>query len=979
MSFSITRTQKKSSGSGSSTTIGYLNPIWYSFTIWTDTFTSTTYLGSDTLSVVATISPAVGDKIRIASDDGKLDGVAVGTVTVAGTTFQLKFTVVLPATTGPGKLVNLTNYRGQYLETQLMDWTGTTAIGKALSSWFPSPNLTGIIDIQSEVLSLAYRREFVSYVLPFYTSQSAFKFRFRVREVYFNAAGTRINSGFTNVAEDILAIPARKQIKEAYGNNLLEYVLKGGGKWLTRFNTPVVWVNDLGQIPRPLSFVVDPSYVPSITVIELWLDVNRNAISQINKNLVLPSAGLYSYIIKDAPPNAKHLKIQIYTNAYPPVSICYPIELRVERCHGASTLLEWENSLGGLDQWSFKGKQSETHNAQGQKEFETYDYDIENSNGNIGKPFGDSFTEMDLVDERVPSSDVPWLHELKASGQVRCIFENGSAVFVVPTNTQSPTRRKTNFSEFRAAIKFPRNFVPLLADEFTTEYQNILDYAIYRGYTLPSEQVQKEQNALLRMMKETGVWDDLDIFYNLTTDSDASFAFINWKNPGLFQAAVTAEPILLPMIGYQFVGVGYVGLNWRPGTHGVKYTLLNSSYGVYVAANHPNTGYDMGCSDNVDGVANSIVFNSRGGSGLTASRINDSASLNVFSDDAVAFWHLQRTGLPGTKQFKNGVQVASNGAAAVSLSVNNLIVGASNGNGSIISPSSRIVGAVWAGGNLVGKEQAFHSSWYTYVNKYRHLAAYHAIIRHATAQGYTLPTAGIQEVGKQYIRDLMDAGLWEELDIFYNMHTDGGLGFALINWKMPGFYQGVMNGSAARIAYSGIAFDGLSHVDTGWKPNATGTGSKYTQNDASFGCTLVTPNIQSNACDMGFSNNADGITDGSVLQSRSLTGAGYLNARINSVSNMSQQSNDSNGLYFIQRVSSAQQIMYRETIFYNGNNGASVPPPTVNLFLGATNGNGLPVAKSSRRMAMAWAGGSMVGRDKVFYDLWHKYRTAAQP
>src|SRR6476660_1689073 len=113
---------------------------------------------------------------------------------------------------------------------------------------------------------------------------------------------------------------------------------------------------------------------------------------------------------------------------------------------------------------------------------------------------------------------------------------------------------------------------------FDESYNDIIDYATIQGFTLPSPQNQRVQNSLLSDLKSSGIWDELDVFYNFFTDGDANFAKINWKDPGTFQAVGTGhEPRFVALGGFRGNGTTqYLDTTWAP-NNGIKFTQLNAS------------------------------------------------------------------------------------------------------------------------------------------------------------------------------------------------------------------------------------------------------------------------------------------------------------------------------------------------------------------------------------------------------------------
>jgi hypothetical protein len=102
----------------------------------------------------------------------------------------------------------------------------TKILSKTNSSWFPSPNLLGYVDLQSELRSLFYNRDTLDYNSLYQVLNSARPFQFQYREIYWDRNNVKVVGTWVDINENCLAVPARKQLKEQWGNNLIEYVLK---------------------------------------------------------------------------------------------------------------------------------------------------------------------------------------------------------------------------------------------------------------------------------------------------------------------------------------------------------------------------------------------------------------------------------------------------------------------------------------------------------------------------------------------------------------------------------------------------------------------------------------------------------------------------------------------------------------------------------------------------------------------------------
>lgn len=184
---------------------------------------------------------------------------------------------------------------------------------------------------------------------------------------------------------------------------------------------------------------------------------------------------------------------------------------------------------------------------------------------------------------------------------------------------------------------------------------------------------------------------------------------------------------------------------------------------------------------------------------------------------------------------------------------------------------------------------------------------YQAVLDFGTLNGFTLPTDGQKVIQNQLVVDLKNAGIFQDLDLFYVFATDGDEDFAKINWANPVLYYLIENGTVNFISNQGFQPNSLNvgnNLDTTWNPSLNGTA--YTQNDA---CRFV----------WDFDNNVGGndVYDGSTLSggNNSFNGTTGTNQRINQGTSSlpSAFNNSGTGLKLIQRTSSSNVNMYNNS------------------------------------------------------------------
>lgn len=323
------------------------------------------------------------------------------------------------------------------------------------------------------------------------------------------------------------------------------------------------------------------------------------------------------------------------------------------------------------------------------------------------------------------------------------------------------------------------------------EYQAVLDYATGQGFTLPSAQNQSEQNILMAALIDANVFNRSDVFYCFMTDGDSNFAKINWKAPGINNLAVSAGAPAFSANG------------------GFTFTPADSfANGAVAAANWTVDDAGVFCDfDASNTVAGNVYLGPNGHTqhnfGTNISRVNFTAGLaNITGQPKNGFYHVFNRTLDSTVRInRNGVQVSQAGHPANSLSIPATL-------GSNINMRAWCYGY---GASLSELIATLYNVWTAYANPIKAAKAYADIIAYATSQAFTLPSAPQQAVQQQLVLDLIDSGIWDELDVFYNFYTDGDEDFAKINWKEPGTFQATNPGAAFTVmdGFKGTGVGGL--------------------------------------------------------------------------------------------------------------------------------------------------------------------------
>lgn len=135
---------------------------------------------------------------------------------------------------------------------------------------------------------------------------------------------------------------------------------------------------------------------------------------------------------------------------------------------------------------------------------------------------------------------------------------------------------------------------------FNSFYQDILDYGTSQGYTLPSDDQQELQNALVESMVNLGVWDNLDVFYVFATDAGSDFARINWIDPNRNYAQPVNAPSFTSNEGYagNAASLSYIDTDFVVGSTGANFQNSDACLLAYIYDDIAhNTFSDIGLAD----------------------------------------------------------------------------------------------------------------------------------------------------------------------------------------------------------------------------------------------------------------------------------------------------------------------------------------------------------------------------------------------
>lgn len=229
-------------------------------------------------------------------------------------------------------------------------------------------------------------------------------------------------------------------------------------------------------------------------------------------------------------------------------------------------------------------------------------------------------------------------------------------------------------------------------------YQAVINKALALGYTLPSQQVQIEQNRLVKSMVAGGVWDQYDLWYNFLHDGSESFGFLNWINPDSNLITKSGTVTFTPMDGSKGNGTnGYYNTNTALSvcTH---YLRDSASFMVDIKENTQN--------------ATEFIWASQGGLNLSGFRPRTTGDqynivINALqgttaigsTTTSAGLWYSQRSNSTTISTYLDGVLLGTLGSlASASVTSANVVLFARNDGGSIVQFSSKTVRCFGIGG-----------------------------------------------------------------------------------------------------------------------------------------------------------------------------------------------------------------------------------------------------------------------------------------
>jgi hypothetical protein len=250
---------------------------------------------------------------------------------------------------------------------------------------------------------------------------------------------------------------------------------------------------------------------------------------------------------------------------------------------------------------------------------------------------------------------------------------------------------------------------------------------------------------------------------------------------------------------------------------------------------------------------------------------------------------------------------------------------------------------------------------------------YIAIRQYAIGQGYALPSLPQQLVQDQLLQDLIVAGIWPMLDVFYNFFTNGDANFAKINWKNPGTFQAVGTGHEPTFTInSGFKGNGSTmYLDTQFNPSVN-----LNIADASIGMDL-TGWIQPLVAEYDMGNASIANTNNTILIAKYINGFSYYAIGGDTYSGVVNLGFPSGvGMWLVNKVTSVANQLSRNGIVVDVTSDAGSFANS-NIFLLAVSKAGTPTYVGKSTMGMSLIGKSLFGLESQLYTAWSAYKANA--
>lgn len=216
----------------------------------------------------------------------------------------------------------------------------------------------------------------------------------------------------------------------------------------------------------------------------------------------------------------------------------------------------------------------------------------------------------------------------------------------------------------------------------------------------------------------------------------------------------------------------------------------------------------------------------------------------------------------------------------------------------------------------------------------------------------TTPDSDRKRLIDNFVRDLIDDGIWAKLDFLYILaaHAENS---SLLNWINPGTFDATNVHVTAYEVDRGYTGDGANdYLNSNYNPNTDAI--NYLQDDASMG-VYVRTDVAENNCDIGGYSTIPTIS----AQIFSRLAADGISTRINDAADLTPVNTDSRGFFIVTRTRANARRIYKNKISIGNDTQVSVGRPNIDIFILARNSNGSDGNHSIKQVSAAFAGSGM--------------------
>lgn len=215
-----------------------------------------------------------------------------------------------------------------------------------------------------------------------------------------------------------------------------------------------------------------------------------------------------------------------------------------------------------------------------------------------------------------------------------------------------------------------------------------------------------------------------------------------------------------------------------------------------------------------------------------------------------------------------------------------------------------------------------------------------------------------------FIKSSKASGNWQLLDRFWIFGQDiqANVVYSIVN---PTSTACVEVNSPTWAAYQGFTFNGSNmYLRTNYIPSTNGV--NYTLNNATHGlyCTVNTAGV------FGWDMGATDASNSSTISMRDATDNAYAKANNTTAAFITVGSRtDSRGLWSYNRTASNSLTMYRNGVSIGTDTDVSTARPTVEMYIGGLNLNGVPASYSNKKIAIAFTGSASISNTSFYTEI----------